>query len=98
MSIVETKDCEKDFKMVPRFGFTLSRRGLEFFRHYSKTPQDIEKKLSDFDSTPSRVILHILSITIVIRCSHGNLLFSICHIIFWDEKIKRLNLFFKIMA
>ena len=61
------------------------------FRPYLQTPQDFEKKLYDFNFTPLTAILHVLSITIVIRCCHDNLLF--CHIILWDEKTKRLELF-----
>ena len=52
----------------------------------SKTQGDIEKKLlSEFTFTPLTVILRILSITIVVRCCHSNLLFPVCHIIFWVE-------------
>ena len=66
---------------------------LRFFLHNSKTPGDIEKKLSDFNFTPLTDILHILSITIVVRCCHSNLLFPVCHVIFWVEKTKKLELF-----
>ena len=66
---------------------------LRFFLHNSKTPGDIEKKLSDFNFTPLMDILHILSITIVVRCCHSNLLFPVCHVIFWVEKTKKLELF-----
>ena len=55
---------------------------LRFFLYNPKTSLDIEKKLSDFNCTPLTVILHTLSITIVIRCCHSNLLFSVCHVIF----------------
>ena len=65
---------------------------LRFFSHNSKTPGDIEKKLSDFNFTPLTDILRILSITIVVRCCHSNLLFPVCHAIFWVEKIKKLEL------
>ena len=41
---------------------------LRYFLHNSKTPGDIEKKLSDFNFTPLMDILRILSITIVVRC------------------------------
>ena len=58
---------------------------LRFFLHNSKTPGDIEKKLSDFNFTPLMDILHILAITIVVRCCHSNLLFPVCHVIFWVE-------------
>ena len=61
---------------------------LRFFLHISKTPGDIEKKLSDFNFTPLLDILRILSITIVVRCCHSNLLFPVCHVIFWVEKTK----------
>ena len=61
---------------------------LRFFLHNSKTPWDIGKKISDLNFTPLTVILHILSITIVIRCCHSNLLFSVCHIIFGVENNK----------
>ena len=64
-----------------------------FFLHNSKTPQDIENKLSDFNFTTLAVILHILLITIVIRCCHSNFLFSVSHIFFWDEKQGNLNYF-----
>ena len=66
---------------------------LRFFLHNSKTPGDIKKKLSDFNFTHLTVILRILSITIVVRCCHGNLLFPVCHIIFWVEKQRNLNYF-----
>ena len=66
---------------------------LRFFLHYSKTPGDIEKKLSDFNFTPLMDILHILAITIVVRCCHSNLLFPVCHVIFWVERTKKLELF-----
>ena len=66
---------------------------LRFFLHNSKTPGDIKKKLSDFSFTPLTVILHILSITIVIRCCHSKLLFSVCHLIFGIEKQRNLNYF-----
>ena len=66
---------------------------LRFFLHNSKTPWDLEKKLPDFDFTPLMVILHILSITILIRCCHSNLLFTVCHVIFGIEKQKNLNYF-----
>ena len=66
---------------------------LRFFLHNSKTPGDTKKKLSDFNFTPLTVILRILSITIVVRCCHSNLLFPVCHIIFWVEKTKKLELF-----
>ena len=68
-------------------------RHLRFFFHNSKTPGDIKKKLSDFNFTPLTVILRILSITIVVRCSHSNVLFPVCHIIFWVERTKKLELF-----
>ena len=64
-----------------------------FFLHNSETPRDIEKKLSDFDFTPLTVILHILSITILIRGCHSNLLFTVCHVIFAIEKAKKHELF-----
>ena len=48
---------------------------------------------SDLNFTSLTVILHILSITIVIRCCHGNLLFSVGHIIFLDEKQRNFNYF-----
>ena len=57
----------------------------------SKTPQDIEKKLCDSHSSPLRVILHILSITIMIRYCHVYLLLLMCNIIFWNEKVKTLD-------
>ena len=63
------------------------------FLHNSKTPGDIEKKLSDFNFTPLMDILRILSITIVVRCCHSNLLFPVCQVIFWVEKTKKLELF-----
>ena len=66
---------------------------LRFFLHNSKTPGDIEKKLSDFNFTPLMDILRILSITIVVRCCHSNLLFPVCQVIFWVEKTKKLELF-----
>ena len=66
---------------------------LRFFLHNSKTPGDIKKKLSDFNFTPLTVILHILSITIVIRCCHGILLFPVCHIFVGLKKQRKLNNF-----
>ena len=66
---------------------------LSFFLHNSKTPGDIEEKLSDFDFTPLMDILRILSITIVVRCCHSNVLFPVCQVIFWVEKTKKLELF-----
>ena len=67
---------------------------LRFFLHNSKTPGDIEKKLSDFNNfTPLMDILRILLITTVVRCCHRNLLFPVCHVIFWVEKTKKLELF-----
>ena len=83
------------------FSLTLSGPGgggrnpppLRFFLHNCKTPVDIEKKLSDFNFTPLLDILRILSITIVVRCCHSNLLFPVCHVIFWVEKTKKLELF-----
>ena len=66
---------------------------LRFFLHNSKTPGDIEKKLSDFNFTPLMDILHILAITIVVRSCHSNLLFPVCHVIFWVEKTKKVELF-----
>ena len=71
-----------------RRSLTLSMPGggesapLRFFLHNFKTPGDIEKKLSDFNFTPLTVISRILSITIVVRCCHSNVLFPVCHIIF----------------
>ena len=66
---------------------------LRFFLHNSKTRGDIEKKLSDFNFTPLMDILHILAITTVVRCCHSNLLFPVCHVIFWVEKTKKVELF-----
>ena len=66
---------------------------LRFFLHNSKTPGDIEKKISDFNFTPLMDILHILAITILVRCCHSNLLFPVCHVIFWVEKTKKVELF-----
>ena len=66
---------------------------LRFFLHNSKTPGDIEKKLSHFNFTPLTDILRILSITIVVRCYHSNLLFPVCHLIFWLKKQRSLNYF-----
>ena len=63
------------------------------FLHNSKTPGDIEKKLSEFNFTPLMDILRILSITIAVKCCHSNLLFPVCHVIFWAEKTKKLELF-----
>ena len=93
---------------LPNFGFKRSFLSLlnpiwtgggggirpqRFFLYNSKTPGDIEKKLSDFNFTPLMDILRILSITIVVRCCHSNLLFPMCHVIFWVEKTKKLELF-----
>ena len=62
---------------------------LRFFLQNSKT----EKKLSDFNFTLLTDILRILSITIVARCCHSNLLFPVCHVIFWLKKHRNLNHF-----
>ena len=50
-------------------------------------------KHSDFNFTPLTVIVHILSTTILIRCCHINLLFSVCYDNFRIEKTKKLNYF-----
>ena len=63
------------------------------FLHNSKTPGDIEKKLSDFNYTPLTVILRILSITIVVRYRHSNLLFPVCHHFLGLKKQRNLNYF-----
>ena len=83
-------------KSLPlEFSLTLSRPGgtesapLRFFLRNTKTPWDIEKKLSDFDFTSWTVIFHILSITILFRGCHSNLLFTVCHVIFATEKTKK---------
>ena len=62
-------------------------------RYWKETPG---KKLSDFDFTPLTVILHILSITILIRC--GNILFTACQVIFGIEKTKKTWIIFKIIT
>ena len=54
---------------------------------------EILKKNFDFDFTPLTVILHILSIPILIRCCHSNLLFTVCQVISGIEKTKNLNYF-----
>ena len=46
--------------------------------------------------TPLTVILHILSITILIRGCHSDLLFTVCHVIFAIEKTK-LELFSRLL-
>ena len=81
-------------------GLTLSGPGggggirpLRFFLHNSKTPGDIEKKLSDFNFIPLMDILRILSITIVVRCCHSNLFFPVCHAFFGLKKQRNLNYF-----
>ena len=70
---------------------------LRFFFRNSKTPGDIKKKLSDVNFMPLMDILPILSITIVVRCCHSffflQTLFPVCHVIFWVEKTKKLDLF-----
>ena len=71
---------------------------LRFFRRNSKKSWDIEKKLSDFDFTPLKVIIHILSITMLIRCCHSNLLFTVCHVIFGTEENKKTWIIFKIIT
>ena len=69
------------------------------FLHNSKTPRDIEKKFSDFNFTLLTDILRILSITIVVRCCHSNLLFPVCHVIFGvEKKNKETLIIFKIMT
>ena len=57
----------------------------------SKPPQDNEMKFYHFNFMPLRHILYTLTMLIVLRCCHGNLLFPMCHIIFWDGKKKKLE-------
>ena len=90
---VEKKLCFDYFNPIWTGGGGIRPPPLTFFLHNSKTPGDIEKKLSDFNFTPLMDILHILAITIVVRCCHSNLLFPVCHVIFWVEKTKKVELF-----
>ena len=59
--------------------------------HNFKTPGDIEKKRPDFNVTPLTVIIHILSISIVVRCCHSNLLFLCVTSFFGLNKQRNLN-------
>ena len=61
--------------------------------HNSKMPGDIKKKLSDFNFTPLTVILHILSITIVVRFAIASFRFQCVTSFFWVEKQRNLNYF-----
>ena len=36
--------------------------------------------------------------SIVLACCHGNILFPMCHIFFWDEKDEETWIIFKTMA
>ena len=49
--------------------------------------------LSDFNFTPLTDILSILSITIVVKCCHSNLLFPVCTSVFGLKKQRNLNYF-----
>ena len=93
-------DCtdSTDYTIVSLTALTLSGRGRggsapKVSSITRKRHEILKNKLSDFDCTPSTVILHISSITIPIRFCHGNLLFTVCHIIFGIEKTKKLELF-----
>ena len=88
-----SKDVREQLNPIWTGGGGRNPPPLRFFLHNSKTPGDIEKKLSDFNFTPLMDILSILSIAIVVRCCHSNLLFLVCHVIFWVEKTKKLELF-----
>ena len=66
---------------------------LRTFLNKPETPQDNEMKFSHVNFTPFRVILQTLAILIVPRCCHGNLLFTVCHVIFGTEKLRNLNNF-----
>ena len=49
-------------------------------------PQDNEIKFHHFNFTLLRVILHTLIILIDLICCHGNLIFPVGNIMFWDEE------------
>ena len=74
-----------------RRGWVILASPLGFFLDNSNTLQDNEMKIFHFNLTPLRPISHILTMLIVLRCCHGNLLFQVCHIIFWDGKMKKLE-------
>ena len=102
VSLIFTHQTHRNVKnRKVRIALTLSGPGgggaesapLRFFLHNSKTTGDIEKKLSDFNFTPLMDILRILSMTIVVRCCHSNLLFKVCHVIFGLKKQRNLNYF-----
>ena len=48
-------------------------------------------KFCHFNFTPLRHILHTLTMLIVLRCWHGNLLFPVCHITSSYGKMKKLE-------
>ena len=98
--LLKSAFLDKNSRKLEIFGLILSMPGgaaesapLRFFLHNSKTPGDIKKKLSDFNFTPLTGILRILSITIVVRCCHSNLLFPVCHVNFGLKKQRNLNYF-----
>ena len=64
-----------------------------FFLHNSKTPGDIEKKLSDFNFTPLMDILIILSITIVVNVAIATFSFQCVTSFFGLKKQRNLNYF-----
>ena len=59
---------------------------LRFFPNNSKTPLDNEMTFCHFNFTPLIRISHTLTMLIVLKCFHENLLFLVCHIIFLDGK------------
>ena len=83
-----------NFDQISKIKLTLSGGGggggILRFSSITAKRQEI---ISDFNFTPLTVILRILSIAIVVRCCHRNLLFPVCHIIFWVEKQRILNYF-----
>ena len=61
----------------------------EKFLNNSKTAQDIKMKFFKFNLTLMGVILHMMTILINLRCSHGNILLWMCHGI---EKWRNLHI------
>ena len=66
----------------------------EFSSITPKCHKILRKHVFYFNSIISlKVILRTLSITIVIRCRNSNLCFQCVTSFFWDEKVKKLELF-----
>ena len=74
-----------------RFGIALSVVTFELNVQLKQLNNPIE--FYNFNFTPLRVILYILTILIDLRCCQGKLLFPICHIIFRDGKMNKIESF-----